>query len=209
MSYKTDTFEKELSFIKNEKIKEFAIKAVELLPDYFFEIPASSSGKYHSKYALGHGGLSRHVKAAVRTGVELLNLKMFKFTEDEKDLIITSLILHDGTKSGLPKQEFSVSTHPLIMTEYLKSSEELKDIISDRYFSLIVTGVNHHMGEFVFDYKTKKQVLEMPDTKFENFIFMCDYISSRKLFEVNFDAEVIRKLPQNNPWQNRQSVVQL
>ena len=38
---KYETFKKELNYIKNNKYKEEAKKLIELLPDYFFEIPAS------------------------------------------------------------------------------------------------------------------------------------------------------------------------
>ena len=52
---KYKVFTKEISYIKNLKYKENAMKLIELLPDYFFEIPASSTGKYHPSYALGTG----------------------------------------------------------------------------------------------------------------------------------------------------------
>ena len=97
-------FETELQYIKNPKIKEFTQKAIEKLPEYFFSVPASSTGKYHPSYALGDGGLVRHTKAATRIAVELFRMDCFKYSEDEKDMIVASLILHDGCKSGLQKK---------------------------------------------------------------------------------------------------------
>ena len=35
-----DVFNKEISYIKNERYRENAKRIVELLPDYFFEVPA-------------------------------------------------------------------------------------------------------------------------------------------------------------------------
>ena len=79
------------------------------MPDYFFHVAASSTGKYHPKYALGDGGLLRHTKAAVRIAHELLiNPSITNFTDDEKDLIIMALTLHDGLKSGLEKSEYTL-----------------------------------------------------------------------------------------------------
>lgn len=52
-----DTFTKEIGWIHSEKIAKFATYCVNNLPDYFFTVPASSSGKYHPSYALGDGGL--------------------------------------------------------------------------------------------------------------------------------------------------------
>ena len=100
---KADIFKYELSFIKDSKIREFTIKAIEVLPDYFFKVAASSTGKYHPQYALGEGGLVRHTKAAVRIALELFRCETVTghFPDEVKDIIISALILHDGAKHGL------------------------------------------------------------------------------------------------------------
>src|SRR5574344_1405096 len=99
---KKKIFERELNYINNSKIRTSATTMVELLPDYFFSIEASSTGKYHPEYALGEGGLLRHTKAAVRIAYELLSDPVIgdKYTSNEKDLMLIGLILHDGLKSG-------------------------------------------------------------------------------------------------------------
>jgi len=48
-------FEKELSYIKSSKIKNACLEMIKLLPEYFFEVPASSTGKYHPEYTQGEG----------------------------------------------------------------------------------------------------------------------------------------------------------
>ena len=62
-----ELFDKELSYIKDENIRKSLIELLKILPDYWYEVPASSTGKYHPEYALGDGGLLRHSKAAKRT----------------------------------------------------------------------------------------------------------------------------------------------
>ena len=75
----------EIDFIKDDKIRNFAKVAVSSLPDYFFEVAASSTGKYHPSYALGEGGLLRHTKAAVRIANDLLSLEMYgSYSQMEK-----------------------------------------------------------------------------------------------------------------------------
>lgn len=64
-------FNKEISYIKNERIRNSLITILDLLPDYFYHIPASSTGKYHPEFTLGDKGLVRHTKAAVRIAYEL------------------------------------------------------------------------------------------------------------------------------------------
>ena len=68
---KINMFQREINYIKTERYRENIKKLISCLPDYFFEIPASSTGKYHPNYALGEGGLVRHTKVAVRIAYEL------------------------------------------------------------------------------------------------------------------------------------------
>ncbi len=111
---KIECLKKELNYIKNEKYRKNAEILINLLPDYFFEVPASSTGKYHPNFALGQGGLVRHTKVAVRIAYDLLNNPTIGdiFKDEEKDLMLTGLILHDGLKSGLQKSQYTLFDHP-------------------------------------------------------------------------------------------------
>ena len=188
-----EIFKKELNYIKNPKIKEFTEKALSQLPEYFFSIPASSTGKYHPNYALGDGGLVRHTQAAVRIAVELFRVDMFKYTEDEKDIIVTSLILHDGCKSGLNYSKYTVTEHPLVVAEMLKNNVEINSCVDQEILDTIVNNIKTHMGQWTFDYKSKREVLPRPKSKIQNFVHWCDYLASRKCLEFNFDVEVVRE----------------
>ena len=48
-------FEVELTYLKSDRIKKACLEMTKLLPDYFYEVPASSTGKYHPSYSLGDG----------------------------------------------------------------------------------------------------------------------------------------------------------
>ena len=83
---KKEVFKTEINYIKNPEYQRNAEILIELLPDYFFEVPASSTGKYHPKFASGDGGLVRHTKAAVRIAYELLySIIGDPFNSEEKD----------------------------------------------------------------------------------------------------------------------------
>jgi len=185
-------FETELLYIENHKIKEFTEKALNSLPEYFFSIPASSTGKYHPSYALGEGGLVKHTQAAVRIAVELFRVKIFKYSEDEKDMIISSLILHDGCKSGLEHSKYTLTEHPLIVAKMIKENNEICNCIDKETLNIIISNIESHMGFWTFDYKTKRNVLPKPKTKLQNFVHWCDYLASRKCLEFNFDVKVTR-----------------
>ena len=96
-------FEKEISYVKNKDNREDLKHLIELLPDYFFTIPASSTGKYHPKFASTNNGLVKHTKVAVRIAYDLFET-VNNFSENDKDLIIMALILHDGLKKVLKKK---------------------------------------------------------------------------------------------------------
>ncbi len=184
---KIDVFNKEYTYIKNDKYRENAKKLVELLPDYFFSVPASSTGKYHPSFSLGDGGLVRHTKAAIRIAKELLdnNSLGHKFTDKEKDLIIISILVHDGLKHGREESEYTVFEHPIIIGEYIKENKD-KLTLNDEEINFIVSNVSSHMGEWNTN-NYSKVVLPLPQNKYQRFVHMCDYLSSKKFLDIKFN----------------------
>ena len=65
-------FNTELAYIKDERIKNSLITILNKLPEYFYEIETSSTGKYHPDHDNGEQGLIRHTKAVVRFAQELM-----------------------------------------------------------------------------------------------------------------------------------------
>ena len=182
-------FDKEISYIKDNQIKSAMVKLLNILPEYWFEVPASSTGKYHPEYALGDGGLLRHSKAAMRIGYELLSDPSIgeKYTDHEKDLMLVSLLVRDGLKSGNPKEKYTRFDHPILMANYiLEKHEEIGISKEDATFCADV--IKTHMGYWTTDYDGN-EVLEKPKTKYQNFVHMCDYLASRKCILVPFDKD--------------------
>ena len=186
---KVNNFKKEISYIKDSNLKKDLKTLIGLLPDYFFEIPASSTGKYHPEYALGEGGLLRHSKAALRIGYELLQDPSIgdKYTNHEKDLMLMSLLVHDGLKLGNPKERYTRFDHPILMGKFIiENKDELNLSEEDAIFMNDV--IKTHMGPWTTDYNGV-EVLEKPKTKYQNFVHMCDYLASRKCLLVPFDKD--------------------
>lgn len=187
MSYKSETFAKELAWIKDKNKRKYCANVLESLPDYFFSVAASSTGKYHPEYALGEGGLVRHTKAAVAIAKDLLGLEMYhKYTPEERDNILITLLLHDGLKHGRNGSKYTVFEHPQEIAEFLCEGTEWKDFMDEEDFSQILCGLKSHMGQWNTD-KRSRFVLPKPKSAFEKFVHQCDYLASRKYLEVNFD----------------------
>ena len=177
----------EIDYIKNERIKNACTEMVKLLPDYFFEVPAASTGKYHPAYASGEGGLLRHTKGAVRIAIEILSDPSTgdKYTSDEKDMMIMALILHDGLKSGIPKEKYTRFDHPILMADYIMDNEEMLGLEVEE-IEFICVAIKTHMGVWTTDYNGV-EVLEKPKTKYQNFVHLCDFLASRKCILLPFD----------------------
>lgn len=185
---KLSYFTKEIDYVKDEKRKEDLKYLINLLPDYFFDIPASSTGKYHPTFAKTKHGLLKHTKLAVRFAYELLcnNTIGCKFTDTEKDLIIMALVLHDGLKKGDPEEKYTRVDHPLLISNLIMShAKELSLDIDDT--RKMCSMIESHMGEWNYDYLTKEEVLPKPKNELERFVHMCDYLASRKCFDVKFN----------------------
>ena len=188
---KSLVFEKEFNYIKNPKYVENVKILIDLLPDYFFKVAASSTGKYHPSFSLGEGGLVRHTKAAVRIANELLeNNSLFNgFTRNEKDLLICSLLIHDGLKHGKENSEYTVFDHPLQISRFVRVYKD-KLTFNEEEINFICSAVETHMGEWTRDYKGN-EILQKPTTKYQKFVHMCDFLSSRKFLDIKFEENEI------------------
>ena len=100
---KSKYFEREISLIKDEDYRKFIEHYLETyVPNYFWEIGASSSGKYHPQFSQGEGGLVRHTKAVVMFAEELLRMSSYMYmSEEHKDYVIMACIVHDTCKYGM------------------------------------------------------------------------------------------------------------
>ena len=188
---KISYFDKEYNYIKDSKKREDIKYLVSGLPDYFFEIPASSTGKYHPEFASTEHGLVKHTKVAVRIAYELLNNPgLNNFTDSEKDIIIMAIILHDGFKSGKVKEKYTRFDHPLIAASYVRECKE-KLSLNDDEVELLARVISSHMGIWNKDFNDN-EILPKPNDKYERFVHMCDFLSSKKFINVSFDGIDIR-----------------
>ena len=181
-------FDKELALIKNNEFREDIKTILNRLPLYFYEVPASSTGKYHPAFSLGEGGLVRHTKAAIKIAQDLLVLNLFSdITDEEKDLIFGSLIIHDGLKYGYDYDVKSYFKHPLYISNFVL--ELLNEgVFKSNKLKIIELAhiVSTHMGQWNTS-KYSDVTLPLPSTHIDHFVHLCDYISSKKYIDMKFD----------------------
>lgn len=191
---KSEKFQTELKYILNQKYRKSAEKLTEELPDYFYKVAASSTGKYHPAFSLGDGGLLRHTKVAVKIAKSLLDDSIFgdKYTSDEKDLMLIALMFHDGIKHGFVEDKYTKSDHPLLASEFIQKNKD-KTEFTDQEITFICNCIESHMGPWNTDYLTGEEILPKPHSKYQNFVHMCDYLASRKFLDVKFKNNEIEE----------------
>lgn len=176
-------FNTEINYIKDTVKQEDLKYLINLLPDYFFSIPASSTMKYHPKFACTKNGLVKHTKAAVRIAYDLF--ETVNFTEEDKDLIIMALTLHDGLKKGLKEQKYTCFDHPLLVSKLImEHASELKMGIDN--VRKMCTLIESHMGKWNTS-AYSKVVLPIPRNELEKYVHRCDYLASRNYLNIKFD----------------------
>ena len=190
-----------LATIINEDIREFAKVLVEGLPNYIWEVGASSTGKYHPAYSLGVGGLMRHQIAVVRFLNYFFELEQYntKFTSREMDLMRVAGLCHDGRKSGeqtdYERSKFTKFDHPLQMANVIRSYDG--QYLNHDELEFCAHCIESHMGQWSTD-KKSKAVLPKPMDEYQHFVHLADYLASRKDLTMAFDnVEVPKAAPTN------------
>ncbi|MBR1376635.1 MAG: hypothetical protein IJ565_02360 [Bacilli bacterium] len=186
---KVAVFTKELSYIKDSRILENSKKMINMIPDYFFEVPASSTGKYHPPFAQGDGGLIRHTKAAVRIAYEILSSACLcnDYSDIDRDLVIIGLIMHDSCKYGLEKGKYTVVNHPMIAAKLIRDNKDSLTLTEDE-LNLLTGMIEAHMGPFNKDFKGNV-LMPLPKNKYEKFVHMCDLLASKKFLDIRFNED--------------------
>lgn len=211
--YKKDIFDSVLSTFENEDVREFTEKCIDAIPEYFYSVPASSTGKYHPEYALGDGGLVRHTLALVRIMNHLFSIDCVKnqFSSRERDLMRLSGLMHDTRKSGsqdeFEKNKYTKFNHPILAADEVVRIWKLDDkpIITRDDLKIVYLSIRSHMGQWNTDKRNPDVELPVPKTKYEILVHACDYLASRKDINIIFDDEVSQKLepailPDVNTW---------
>lgn len=178
-------FKNELEYIKDNDIKESLVTLLNNVPEYFFSVEASSTGKYHPSYALGEGGLVRHTKAAARMAYELFGI--YKFPDRIKDLIIVAIVLHDSCKKGEVEEKYTRFDHPLVACTFIKKNASLTKLSKDD-IEFVCDCISSHMGRFNTS-EYSDVILPIPKSPEQKFVHMCDYLASRKVIQIKFDKD--------------------
>ncbi len=171
----------------NDDIKHFTLDVLLKIPDYWWVVPASSSGLYHPSFSCETNGLVKHTKATIQIALTLFEVNVFDFTQRDRGIILASLILHDTFKSGLEYGQTKFD-HPKMITDFIEENSKIMEKIPKEDFDKLKSAINCHMGKWNTK-KNSKLELPLPKTKMDYFVHICDLLSSRKYMSFNFDKD--------------------
>lgn len=173
----------EISTIESDDVRKFAISLLNSIPEYFFTVPASSSGKYHPKNDLGEGGLVRHSISVKRMLIHLLEPNgYYEFTEREKDLLIVAALFHDSFKSGTQEEYEKNNQTKFLHPAYAASYIIMQSVIHSFDYKdakFISSAIISHMGQWNKN-RSNLGTLPTPETPEQKILHLADYLASRK-----------------------------
>ena len=175
-----EIFKNELELIKDEKLRAFTdFYLSNRVPSYFWEIGASSSGKYHPPFSQGKGGLVRHTKAVVMFCDELMRMSQWAYmTDARKDIAIMACIFHDTCKYGM--------TNEVDTNEYKNHAENAAINVAaawQDYFHApcpyeLEQAIRSHMGQW----STNRD--DRPFTPIARLVHLAVYVASRNFLSI-------------------------
>lgn len=184
---KCDPLMFEINLINDLGIQKLVIDTFEnKVPDYFWTLPASSSGKYHPLDKNGNPeSLVNHTKSVTRMLLTLINHPFVKneFDSHEKDLMIASALLHDSVKYGYPVQEkHTTHIHPMMVVKLYPYGEFIPEFRND--FIEICKIISTHHGPWITS-KKSEVVLPKVESKMQYYLHMADFLASRRYIHVD------------------------
>ena len=160
------------------------------IPKYFWEVPASSSFKYHPRYAVTVPlGLAKHTVALVRILNHMFGVESVanQFTSRERDLLRIAGLMHDTRKSGTQEEyqrnKWTKFDHPLQAAAVVRSLDGL----NPEEIELIAHVIESHMGIWCTSKRDPGIVLPKPEDKYQIIVHLADYLASRKDIELIFE----------------------
>lgn len=194
---KIKLFINEINDIKDSNLRAFATELIASAPDYFFIVPASSSGKYHPPFDLGEGGLVRHTRCVAFIAKSVA--ESYCYNDRDTDMLIVAALAHDIQKQGSGDGKHTVWEHPELAMNYVWDIyESNKFDIPKGDIEKIANAVHSHMGKWGNNPSFLKgnKPLPMPKTEFEMALQVSDYIASRKeITEFAFRETEVVDLP--------------
>lgn len=188
---KVKIFETLLNKFETQEIKEYCTDMIQKIPDYIFEIPSSTSFKYHNKTQCQPHGQIYHILMFGEVMNYVLDLEYVKAktTDIQRDCLRCTPIFHDAIKCGTNGSTYTVHEHPMLASEWIRNTKVEHDIDAELK-KHIARLCESHSGQWTSSNRSNV-VLPKPENDEQFFVHMCDYLSSRSNLDMIYSDEVM------------------
>ena len=163
-------------------------------PAYFFEVPSSSTGKYHPAFANRADGLLLH-SVAVARNVDLM-FPISDIPARDRWKLIVAAWAHDMLKYGDPKDYkpgcYTTHDHPVLAAGFFRDPG-VQAAFADEFGNAVIEDMGYiarvietHMGKWTTS-KYSDVILRAPEARDEILLHTADYIASRKESDIVSD----------------------
>ena len=166
--------------IRDLSVRMFVLDVLnsDLVPDYFWTSPASSSGKYHPRHELGVGGLVRHTCMVASYFSRLI--QSHALDQIWIDVGLAACILHDVRKFGLtlnaegfPSDRDYAKDHGVRWFHDLLDSDIFSGYDANANIHHVLDAIRFHMGRWG---SVPSEVLEGSAAYWPALKAMCDVV---------------------------------
>ena len=120
-------------------------------------------------------------------GDDAIKMTTVHFTSDEKDLMLIAILFHDTHKLGVPEEKYTRFDHPLLAANFIMKNQNVTTL-NDEQIDFIAKAISSHMGQWNTS-PYSDVVLPVPSDKYQFLVHKCDFLSSRKYINVDFNEK--------------------
>lgn len=217
MLEKAEQIKKLIWLIEDDDLRAFTYFILSQSHPTFWDIPSSSSGKYHPEWENGNGGLIRHIKAVM--ALALASMRRYGYSPETpsdadenakiRDILAFAVLTHDWGKNGHPAKNWgkhTTKTHgedtaqvikEEMLPKFIKFFPEIKDI--DGLEEMVSQGSFATENHYQIWSKAKMKPNDERLTDIARILAETDFHSSRKIIkDIDWD-EVEKIYAENSP----------
>lgn len=200
---KVKVFEELLNKFETEEMRKYCEDMIQLIPDYIFQIPSSTSMKYHNKTQCQTHGQIYHI---VMFGTIMNYILELKYVKEriaknpiKRDCLRCTPIFHDAIKCGFDGDvnSYSVFEHPLLAGKWIRETSVEHDV-NQEIKNYIAALCESHSGEWTTS-KKSSEVLPEPQSDEAFIVHLADYLSSRANLDMIYSTEFLEMLGDYSP----------
>lgn len=192
-------FKELLDKFETEEMRLYCEDMIELIPDYIFTMPSSTSGKFHNATQCQPHGQIYHIImfGAIMNYLLALKCNQEKFKSPiQRDAMRCVPIFHDAIKCGWDGSQYTVHEHPMLAGQWIRETHVEHDI-DDTIKERIARMAERHSGEWTTN-KRSTIVLPEPENEMEILVHECDILSSRSDIDMQ-PSEYLRSVLGEEP----------